>query len=484
LGVRAEQESLPAFNVGTVQNATNLKFDFMDKLAPRLGAAYALTADGRTKISAFYGRFFDRLKFELPRGSFGGNFFLVDTFAINPAQPLYSNYTIGKITSGIGSKTGGTCPVANAPIGTSVCQLDYRLPSNVPGFSSLIGPDAPADAGQVDPDLKPFSQTEVTVEFQREVMRSSVFTSRFLYRNLDSAVEDAGFVTNQGSEFYDIANPCEGLHLKHIQQFGFQKCVKAERKYKALQLEYDTRFIRNFNLNVNYTLSRLTGTMSGLANPDEATAGVGRNSPGVNRYFDQPFVGFTASGLEDRGILPLDRTHVFKASGTYTFDWWGSKANSTDMSFFTTAQTGTPQTTFVDVFHIAIPLTERGDLGRTPAFTQTDFNLAHRYRFGRDDRFAAVFEVNVLNAFNEANIIALNTQYDNVISGGFHVEYTDIAATPVAAVNLLTSQGIISRIAELNGTPQTKPENFNAAYGQPSIFQGPRTVRFGFRLLF
>ena len=481
IGVRMEQENLPAYNLATVSAATGLKFDFTDKIAPRLGVAYALTGDGKTKISAFYGRFFDRLKFELPRGSFGGNTYYVDTFVIDPARPQYTSYNIANVTAGIGTRAGGICPV-NGPIGTSRCQLDFRTPSNVPGLSSTFGADVPADAGTVDPDLKPFSQDEVTVEFQREVMKASVFSARFLYRNVNDAVEDSGFLTNNFSEFYDIANPCKGLHAKHIKELGFQKCVEAKRTYKALQLEFDTRLIRNFSINANYTFSRLTGTYSGLANPDEEVGGIGRNSPGVNRYFDQPFVGFNAAGQEDNGLLPLDRTHVFKASGTYAFDWFGSKTNTTDLTFFTTAQSGTPQTTFVHGFvGIVIPLGERGDLGRTEMFTQTDFSLTHRYRFGRDDRFAMAFDFNVLNAFNEANVIQLDTNLDGL---DWDFEYNDVAPTFVQAVNILTSSGVVNRINATQGTAATNPSHFNPGYKQDLRYQGPRSVRFGFRLIF
>lgn len=478
LGVRAEQESLPAFN----GFATNLKFGFGEKIAPRLGAAYALTGDGKTKISAFYGWFYDRLKFELPRGSFGGNTFLVDTFIINPASPQYTSYTLQNITTISGSRPGGICPVPNAPIGTSVCQLDFRVPSNIPGLSDTFGPDVPDDAGTVDPDLKPFRQTEITVEFQREVMRASVFSARYIYRNVDDAIEDAGFLTNNFSEFYDIANPCKGMHARHIQQLGYDRCVEAKRTYKALQLELDSRFIKNFAINASYTLSRLEGTYSGLANPDEATGGVGRNSPGVNRYFDQPFVGFNAAGGEDYGLLPLDRTHVFKAAGTYSFDWMGSQTNSSDLTLFTTIQSGTPQTTFIHGFvGIVIPLGERGDLGRTETFTQTDLNFTHRYRFGRDNRFAVAFDLNVLNLFNEANVLGLDTNIDGL---NWDFEFDSVADNFIDAVNILTSQGVISQINSTQGTAATNPSHFNPGYKLPNLFQGPRNVRFGFRFIF
>ena len=70
-----------------------------------------------------------------------------------------------------------------------------------------------------------------------------------------------------------------------------------------------------------------------------ATGG-GRTDPNVLRGFDEPWVGFTAAGTLDNGVLPLDRTHVFKASGTYSYDW--SKTYNTDVSFFTTAHRERP----------------------------------------------------------------------------------------------------------------------------------------------
>lgn len=480
LGVRTENEAIPAFN----GQQTNLKFNFADKIAPRLGVAYALTGDGKTKISAFYGRFFDRLKFELPRGSFGGDFYRVDYFFITSDHPEYTYYTGPRVVGSFNDPIGGVCPIAPTTGSLTRCNQDYRIPSNLSNGADLGG-------GAVDPNLKAFQQSEVTVEFQRELMRSSVLTARFLYRNVDHAVEDAGVVNANFSEAYIIGNPGEGLALQNLTAGGYAKSVKPERKYKALQLEYDTRFVSNFNLNLNYTLSRLKGNYSGLASPDEN----GRSSPNVNRDFDLPFVGFTASGQEANGILPLDRTHVFKASGTYSFDYFGSKSNTTDLSFFTTVQTGLPQTTFITVFGIPIPETKRNDLGRTERFTQTDLNFTHRYRFGRDDRFTMAFDVNAINVFNENNILGLQTTKN---AGNFGFSTSDVVASGEypAAVNVLTSRGILTQYNAaaaaffVNGTTfdTSTIRGVNAArsasYGLPNQFQEPRSIRFGMRFLF
>ena len=100
LGVRAEKENLPAFNTGGNGGGIPLEFGFGKKIAPRLGVSYDPFGDGKTRIFASYGRFFDRLKFELPRGSFGGDFFRVDYFPILASNPNYTYYTPQTILGG------------------------------------------------------------------------------------------------------------------------------------------------------------------------------------------------------------------------------------------------------------------------------------------------------------------------------------------------------------------------------------------------
>lgn len=478
LGVRTEREQIPAFNA----DAVDLSFGWKDKIAPRLGVAYALTGDGKTKISAFYGRFFDRLKFALPRGSFGGDFYHVSYFYILNSAPAYTNYSVPTLAGSYNFPTGGQCPISGSAL---ICDQDYRIASNSTSANVY-------ETGQVDPNVKPYRQSEATIEFQREVMRSTVLTARGLYRNLDQVIEDIGVPTASGSEAYVIGNPGSGLAAQVYQALGYTKIPKAQRTYKALQVEMDTRYINNFNLNLNYTFSRLKGNYSGLASPDEVSVatGVGRTTtPNVNRDFDEPWVGFTASGQEAKGLLPLDRTHVIKASGTYTFDWRSSKANSTDLSFFTTLQSGTPLTTFVNIFGIPIPETKRGDLGRTEAFSQTDLNLTHRYRFGSDNRYTVAFDFNVLNVFNQANVVAIN---QNKHSAFFALSETAVCASgsAVCATNTLTSAGVLAQYAAAESTFVAGSGAFgvnaarNIAFRQPISYQDPRTIRFGFRFLF
>ncbi len=72
-GIRTERERVPTYTTGTDIPEFGLEFGFADKFAPRIGAAYDLKGDGRTKLFGNWGVFYDIFKLELPRGSFGGD---------------------------------------------------------------------------------------------------------------------------------------------------------------------------------------------------------------------------------------------------------------------------------------------------------------------------------------------------------------------------------------------------------------------------
>lgn len=483
LGVRAEKEDLPSYN----GLAPPINFGFGDKLSPRLGFAYDLTGDGKTKIFASYGKFFDRLKFELPRGSFGGDFFRVDFFEIFPGQGDFRSYSLGRILGNFNDRPGGACPTTGF-IGTGIsrCQFDYRIASN--------DPQGTIYTGAVDPNLKPFQQTEFTAGAERQIGRDLVIKGRYTFKNVDEAVEDAGIINSQGSEAYIIGNPGSGLHAQLLRDLGYSKGTKPQRRYDGLELQLDKRLSNNYYFNLNYTLSRLYGNYSGLASSDEA----GRTSPGVNRFFDLPFIGFTATGAPDNGRLATDRPHVFNAYGAYIFDWFGSRSNSTEFSGFTTIQSGTPQTSQI-TFITATLFTERGDLGRTEKFTQTDFAVSHKYRFGRDNRFTIAGDLNILNLFDESNVIGLYNLKSAVTiqpftTGAFGTQFinSDGSVNYVGAINAYASGALLTQInnylaGQTVGAAPGTPNALNrtdARYKQPNAFQGPRSVRFGFRLLF
>ncbi len=468
LGIRVEKENLPSFN----QFPSAINFGWGDKIAPRLGFAYDVSGGGKMKIFASYGKFFDRVKFELPRGLFGGDIFLEDYFELFPGDTPAS-FNIGNVVGGF---TGpSVCPSTGfiASGARSRCQKNFRVNANEPGASALSG-------GAVDPNLKPFQQTEFTVGAERQLSRDYVFRVRYTYKNVDEAVEDAGVINPAGSEAYIIGNPGSGLHLQTLQDLGYTKSTRPQRRYDGLEFVFDKRLSNNWYFNANYTFSRLYGNYSGLASSDEPHLVNGRLSPGVSRAFDLPFIGFTARGEEDNGRLQTDRPHVFNIFGAYIFDWMGSRTNSTEISAFQTVTSGTPQTTTIYGASTVTPqiFLGRGDLGRSPVFSQTDLSVTHRYRFGQDNRFTMAFDLNFLNLFDQATVTGI---YTTLNPSTAPVNAGALGLTQVAYANGLTGgtqfDRILARIA-------SQPDRSDIRYKLPFLYQLPRTVRFGFRFIF
>lgn len=478
LGFRLESETVPSFTQGLPE----LNFDWGSKPTPRIGVAYDLFGNGKTKISGFYGWFYDRFKYELPRGSFGGAYYHQLFFEILPGDgAAFTFYTPGSLLGSYSGTAGGTCPTTGIlGSGRIRCDVDFRIPSN-----AGLG----VESGVIDPDIKPMRTSELTFTVEHELSRNFFISGRYSRKILDRTIEDIGLRTANGSEAYIIGNPGEGLSAQIAQQTGLLP-TKAERNYNALEFNVTRRFANDFQFNANYTYSRLTGNYSGLASTDEA----GRNSPNVNRYFDQPYLGYTATGGPDNGLLATDRPHVVKFSGSYNLDWVNKfgfgTGNSTDFKLFSTIQSGTPVTTYVDITDVTtVVLYKRGDLGRTPRYSSTDFGVSHRYKFGADNRFQVVGDLDILNVFNQHNILGYYTQ---IASNNFDLTDPDLGILTVAESNQANAVDLAYSRFQKNGAPglislinaRNAAINFDPRYNLPNSYQAPRSVRFGFRFIF
>jgi hypothetical protein len=454
LGLRSENETIPSFRQDIKDNA--FQFGFGDKIAPRLGASYDLKGDGKAKLYGSWGRYYDWTKYELARGSFGADSWCV--------------YYRGLDTLDINSLSLSNMPGADLWTTPGSCR-DRR----VPNFET------------VDPAIKPMSQDSTSVGFELELTPRSTLTLHYVHNNLNRTIEDLGALVD-GNEVYYIANPGEGgatsFPTSSSPLTPSFATPKAKRQYDAFEIGVNRRFANNFFWSANYTISRLYGNYSGLASSDEihtpttgvssATAqqqagSISRPGSNVNRAWDLEDLLFDASGnLDPRGRLATDRPHVVKLYGAYQFDF------GTQLGLFFYGGSGTPMTTYVNTANqTEVMVNGRGDMGRTPALTRTDFLLSHELDLTGGRRIR--LELNVLNLFNQKTARHL---FNNVNRGAGLPRGS--AAADLSNVNL--SQGY-----DYNALILASPEGagaYDPRYGQPDLFEDGARGQFLVKFLF
>ncbi len=451
LGIRFENERIPSFRPDLQENA--IEFGFGDKIAPRIGAAYDLFGNGRAKVFASYGRYYDWTKYELSRGSFGGDIWQVYYRTLDDPTQVF-NLSLSNLPGRDiwGSATG------------------YR-DRRVPNFQSI------------DPDIKPMSQDSISAGFEYQLARSTSLTVNYVHNELVRTIEDIGLLVD-GDEVYLYANPGEGSAVNALVSTATApfEIPKPKRQYDALQVSLNKRFADNWFIGGSYVLSRLYGNYSGIQNSDEirtatfgsgfsadqqSTASIGRLGGNANRSWDLDEMLWDAQGtLDPRGRLATDRPHVAKVYGSYMAPF------GTQIGLNLYAGSGTPITTYVNTVNSTeVFVNGRGDMGRTPALVQTDLLLSHEVRLGGANNRLR-FELNVLNLFNQQTarhlFNYLNRDRD---SAGIDLHSIDLAEG-------YDYEAMIDALPDPAGSPR------DPRYGQADLFNEGTTGHFMVKWLF
>jgi hypothetical protein len=438
LGLRTERERVPNFGDAGVEYP--IEFSWGEKLAPRLGLTWDPFSDGRTKVYTSWGKYFDVMKYELPRGSFGGDKWVDYWFT-------WDNPDVG-VNSAAGCRTG-TNTITERPTcpgGTFIEAFDQRY-------------NAAQDLDTfVDPNLKPMETHELQIGASREVMFGNmgnvVFGARYVRKELKRTIEDVGVtVPGVGTQYY-MANPGEGITLT-LNDPSVPAFPKAKRDYNGVELTMERRFTDNWGLFTSYTYSRLYGNYSGLASSDEN----GRTSPNVNRFFDQIVMTFDKNGNPVYGLLGTDRPHQLKAQLMYRMPW------NTIVGFNQRVASGIPMS---EEFQIqgGYPFfpNGRGNLGRTPTFSQSDLSLIQDFRLGGQ---SLSFQVTVLNLFDQDTM----TRVDN----------TRFAGTSSLPIN---TNAFFNTDWNYESYLAANPASLDPKYNQANQFQSPREVRLTVKFAF
>jgi outer membrane receptor protein involved in Fe transport len=290
-GIRYEQQDLK----GTLVDS----FKLDNNWAPRIGATWDPTGQGRWKIYGNYGIFYSRVPNDLA------------------ARALSSDAGIGADFFDAG--------------------LTQFIPDGVlAGGTATHFSIAGAGADAIDPDVKASYLHEGIVGAEYEVWQGTRVGVRYVHRNIARVLEDvtpfpivAANLGVEGAESVDYTLTNVTANTPTAGGFGaaFEKPV---HDYDAVEVTMDRRFADNWGVQTSYRWSRLHGTFEGAYRDDN-----GQSDPGITSLFDFPTndPSYTAIGVPEFGFrgdirflgklgegpLPLDRRHQFKIYGNYAF---------------------------------------------------------------------------------------------------------------------------------------------------------------------
>lgn len=273
-------------------------------------------------------------------------------------------------------------------LGASAGRYYYQLPA----LLTRTYPNGPEQVAAVDEEIYGQYVDEVSLGYERLAGRTR-FGVRGVYRTLRWAIEDA-YVEGIG---WTYGNPGRG---------ALSGLPRATREYASLELSVVGAAGPALTYRASYVLSRATGNYTGGFVSDLLYI----NAPNAGPQFDFPDQLVNATGL-----LPNDRTHVFKLSGA----WQAAErlevgmtallASGTPLSDYGAAYEGLPYWRF---------LTVRGTAGRTSAIWDLNVRLGYEVPLRQGGASARVL-LDLLHIGNpEAPTVVEQRQYfDNDAAG-------------------------------------------------------------------
>ncbi len=448
------------------QGASSAALVINDNLAPRVQAVYDFTGQGRSKVSAHWGRYYENIPLDMGDRSFGGETQVQDarSHCVNPTP------TVGG--------TPASCPVIpNATFDAGTGRLVTYAP-----YSNLVVP--------VAPDLKGQFTDQFGGDVEYEVITDLSVGFEYRGTRLGRVIEDMS--VNDGTDFF-IANPGESKPFQIVQSNGTTSTVdpklatsidpqtlrqyqiafpKPERAYDGFTVKVNKNFSKHWLGGASYTYSITRGNYPGLFRPEN-----GQLDPNITSEYD------LAALMQNRwGPLPSDTPHQLKVYGSYAYDLTprlqaviGSQIRALSgqpINYLGSHPLYGPTEAFI------LP---RGYGGRTPAVTALD--LRGQIQYVVRAPYALTFSVDVFNALNSqtATSVDQNYTYDDVlpiVNGVCHNKTGAQGSNPIAG-----AVGDCPDLAYLR-TSDGRPVTVNKNFGRATSYQAPLSVRFGLTLAF
>lgn len=394
-----------------------------DNWAPRLGLIWDVANNGRSKLYANAGRFYENIPMDINIRSFGGELVcFCYNFSPNPAN------------------------LAPDPAVTAA-------------RSSLLGGATP-----VDPNLKGQYIDELLGGYEYEIRPNLAIGIKGTYRKLGRVIEDMLQVPITGN--YIITNPGTGIG-KDSGFYDFTTTApapKAVRTYKGVELTATKRFSDNYQFFASYLWSKLEGNYDGTFQ-----ASTGQLDPNINSAYD--YADFL---VNNHGLLSNDRTHQFKFYGSYQFPS-GSMMSGLNVGFATHYASGTPLTAtgYSQAYqNWEYYLTTRGALGRGPADYEADFHVGYPINVGTGKLNVIGDVFNILDRQGKTAVdLRYNRQQDALCLG---------LSTCNGDGGLLATPGTVNPSGTVNLAAAPNPDFLKAG----TQFTSPRTFRLGLRYTF
>ena len=387
-GLRMEEQKL----VGT---DVTYKFKASDNLSPRLSATWDFEGKGKSKVYAFFGRYYEKVPLDIA----------VRALSTEKGVNRSDFTTLTGFTNLSGAILNGTNinDINMAFTGADNDQAHYLTPTTTHFARTGTNPT------QILDGTKSMYQDETVLGFDKEFGSGITLSARVIYRKLGRVLED---ISLDGDSYF-IGNPGqnEGKIRDLTGYTGAATFPAPVRKYTALELEA-RKTTPKWTAFANLRFAKLEGNYEGLYRNDN-----GQDDPNISSLFDLPVEALAdpARGLNgteqfQSGPLPSDRKLVANIGYTYVFDM------GLNVGAVSRIQTGTPKTAYLahPVYENAgeIPFGGRGGLGRTPTSYLFDVSLSYVIRIPGTKTQAVTFRGDVFNIFNQQVVQTYDTNLD------------------------------------------------------------------------
>lgn len=444
LGVRYEVQKLTSARGAYTANSpetindpmhvSEIKLD--NNWAPRLGIVWDPMNNGRSKVYAYAGRFFEAVPLDMNIRALNGEDYIINDYQHVTGAPYYwYNPTGNPIPDAV--RAGGVNAV------TQGGYTKYRIRNlTAQNFTP------------VDSDLKAQYQDEFIIGNEYQFADVWSFGVRLVDRELKRVIEDFGKFDYSEDPYgalvgYIIGNPGEGNLGGDFQ--------KPKRYYRAAEFTLQRAFRDNWQVIASYTYARAKGNYEGLF-----MSGYEQLDPNITALYDVPSFLNNAEGK-----LRADRPVNLKIHSSYRLPIGLTLSEGFYYSSGLPISALGPEV--VNGYGDGtIFMKPRGSEGRTPNFWALDLHADYALPIFKGTGNSLSFIVDVLNATNQKAVLEVDQDYvyQAMPNPGHWFDDSNLDSSGNPKFN--TGTGF-------------DPSPY---YKTPVLYQSPRTVQLGVRFTY